>query len=100
MASMRACTASNTERVRSTALRTGIARSAYDSARRPALDQHLVSNDEHQIHPEHPPAEAPAAPAGQTSGRYRWITFRASTGSLSERRDNLGVIGTGDSDFA
>lgn len=52
---------------------------ARDLARRAALHQHLVANQEHLIHPEHPPAEAPDAPAGQA--------FRADVGgSVFERR--------------
>jgi hypothetical protein len=49
-----------------------------DLSRRPPLDQHLVANDVDLIHPEHPPAEVPAAPTGKLPSDIG--------GSVSERR--------------
>jgi hypothetical protein len=52
---------------------------------RPTLDEHLVSDDMHLIHPEHPPADPgslnPASPARRQVDRFlsgEWITFRTA----------------------
>jgi hypothetical protein len=71
-----------------------VARDAHLAGHAPdpqPLDQHLMSDDMHLIHPEHPPADARAVSPGNsaTSDPQGWVSFRATKGSISERRDQI-----------
>jgi hypothetical protein len=57
-----------------------------DVSPRATFHQHLVANDMDLIHPEHPPSGPEAQRFGNRRQTPRWITFRAASGSLSERR--------------
>jgi hypothetical protein len=59
-----------------------------DCPLRTPLHEHLVSNDMHEIHPEHPANPGSLNPARSLQG-FRWSTFRAAFGLLSERRAHV-----------
>jgi hypothetical protein len=62
-------------------------------AHRAPLHQHLVSDNVNLVHPQHPPAEAPAPRAGNPRS-LGWISFSPPNGSLSRRHDHLACTRT------